>query len=146
MRYLINEQDIIELIKELEALNSDMDRLLENASILAQHKDIQESRIISDERHATALASLLNQIRNYADRLFNALLLAWVPGCHPSHDVALFLDTPTIPKSGYSGSKSSFEFRMMICGKPVDVTRPPLWHEANVTVFEEDDMAMTHGM
>ncbi|KAF2804505.1 uncharacterized protein BDZ99DRAFT_525713 [Mytilinidion resinicola] len=126
--YLIKEQDITELIEELDAINVDMDRLLAHASILAQHKNIQESRIISDERHAKALASLLNQIRNYADRLFNALLSAWIPGCHASHNVALFLDKPTVPKSGHPSSESSFKFRVIICGKP------------------EDGVAVTHGI
>jgi hypothetical protein len=146
VRYLINEQDITELIEELDALNSDMDKLLANASILAQLRNIQDSRIISDERYAKTLASLLNQIRTYADRLFNAFRSAWIPGCHPSHDVALFLDTPTVPKSGYPSSKPSFKFRIMICGKPVDVTMPPLWHEGNVTVFKEDGVAVTQEM
>ena len=150
--YLIKEEDITELIEELDVLNSQMDRLLANTNILAQQKNIQDARIISDERHAKALASLLNQIRTYADRLFNAFRSAWIPGCHESHDVALFLDTPTVPKSGYPSSKSSFKFRMMICGKPVDVIMPgkPVdakmpssWHEAHVTVFEEYGVTLT---
>ncbi|KAJ4300025.1 hypothetical protein N0V90_005274 [Kalmusia sp. IMI 367209] len=145
VQYLIKEQDIKDLVKDLEGLNSDMDQLMKNAAILAQYKNIQESRIISDERHAKSLALLLYQIRNYADRLFHALLSAWIPGCHASHDVALFLDTPTVLKPGHLCTTSLFMFRMMICGKPADVSRSPSWHEASVTVFEKDDVAVTQG-
>ena len=102
VQYLIKEQDITELIEELDALNSNMDRLLANASILKQHKNIQDSRIISDERYAKTLASLLNQIRTYADRLFNAFRSAWTPCCHASHDVALFSRHANSPKIGLS--------------------------------------------
>lgn len=135
--YLIKEEDIIELIEELDARNSDMDRLLANANILAQQKSIQKSRVISNEPQARAMASLLNQIRAYTERLFDAFCSAWTPGCHSSHDVALFLDSPIVPKLSYPKSKSSFQFRIMIRGRPRDPEMAASWHEANVTVFED---------
>ena len=96
----------------------------------------QESKIIPDEKHARALSSLLSQIQTYTDKLFIALRSAWIPDCHPSHEVALFLDTPVIPKIGHPSPSSSFRFRLMMCGKSVNVAMSTLWHHANVTVVD----------
>ena len=138
-QYLIKEKDVEDMTRELEKLNLSMDRLLTNTSILHPQKSIQEFRIIPDERKATALVSILEQIQIYTDRLFEAFCSVWVPGCHSSHDVALFLDTPVFSIPDYPRLKArSFKFRMMLGGKPVDVTMSSSWHEANVTVLEED--------
>jgi hypothetical protein len=140
VKYLIKEDDIKELTSELDGLNSSMNRLLANTNILHQQINTQESRIIPDEREAMAIASLLKQIRTFTDRLFQAFHATWVSSCHPFHDVALFLDTPTFPANGISRSKpSSFKFRVMLNGKSLDVSMSSPWHEANVTVFEEDN-------
>jgi hypothetical protein len=141
--YLIKEEDVIVMTAQLDSLNSSMSKLLTNTSIIHQQKNVQQSRIIPNEREATAIASLLKQVQGYTDRLFQAFRSTWVPGCHRSHDVALFLDTPVLPISDYrSSSIQSFKFRVMLSRKPLDITLPSSWHEANVTVFEEDSIMM----
>ena len=140
VKYLIKEEDIKTLTTELDSLNSSMNRLLANTNILHQQINIQESRIIPDDREAIAVASLLKQIRAFTDRLFQAFHATWASSCHPFHDVALFLDTPTFPTHGIPHSKPySFKFRVMLNGKSVDIAVSSPWHEANVTVFEEDN-------
>ncbi|KAJ4302674.1 hypothetical protein N0V90_001563 [Kalmusia sp. IMI 367209] len=70
--YLIEETTILALTKELDDLNSSMNRILKNERELHQLKSIQASRIIPHERKASTMASLLKQIRTYTDRLFEA--------------------------------------------------------------------------
>jgi hypothetical protein len=136
--YLIEESTVTNLTKDLDKLNSSMDRILKNERELHQLKSIQASRIIPDERKASAMASLLKQIRTYTDELFEAFCTAWVSSCHPSHSVALFLDLPAFSSTGYpSSATSSFNFRTLLSEKPVDV-QVPAWHEASVTVLEDD--------
>jgi hypothetical protein len=94
--------------------------------------------IITDERKASAIASHLKQIRIYTDRLFEAFCIAWMSSCHPSHNVALFLDHPEFSSAGYPISPtSSFDFRALLSEESADVQVPGLWHEASVTVLED---------
>ncbi|KAL2819272.1 hypothetical protein BDW59DRAFT_165135 [Aspergillus cavernicola] len=138
--YLIKEEDVKALTAELASLNTSMDTLVRNATILHKQQNTMESRVIPDERKALALAFVLNQIRGYTDRLFQAFHSALVPGCHPSHDVALFLDTPSFPVSRQLGLKPGlFRFRLMLNVYTLDVMTTSVWHEAHVTVSDEDD-------
>jgi hypothetical protein len=137
--YLIEESTVTALKDDLEKLNSSMDRILTNKRELHQLKSIQASRIIPDERKSNAMASLLKQIRTYTDKLFEAFCTAWVSTCHPSHNVALFLDLPAFSSTGYTSSDtSSFNFRMLLSDKPADAQVLASWHEASVTVLEDD--------
>jgi hypothetical protein len=141
---LIKEDDVIRLTKDLDELNLNMDRLLANSNTLHQH--FVESKIILDIGKASALAVLLQQVRDHADRLFQALLEAWTLGCHPSHEAMLFLDIPVSPKNNrhrhpFNCDKSAFKFRLVLRGNPADMGEGPSWHETNVTVFEEKEDA-----
>lgn len=146
VQYLIKEPDIISLLGELDDLNLEMDRLLTNADAMAQHKTIRESQIVAEEHRAKELASLVDRIRAYADRLFNSLFLVLMTHCHTIHDVALFLDTPHVPTSADTHAQSSFEFRMMICGKPQDVTGDLSWRRTNVFVYDDESSSTVPGM
>ncbi|PVH98683.1 hypothetical protein DM02DRAFT_673217 [Periconia macrospinosa] len=143
--YLIEEATILSLTKDLHDLNSQMNRILKNNRELHELKSIQASKIIPDERKASAIASLLRQIRTYTDRLFEAFCKAWVSSCHPSHNVALFLDVPAFSSNSWSHSGiSSFNFRTLLNEWPQDVQVLPSWHEVGVTVVEGDSSQIIH--
>ncbi|CAI6340020.1 unnamed protein product [Periconia digitata] len=143
--YLIEEPTIKSLTKELHELNSQMSRILTDNKELQELKNIQVSKIIPDERKASAMASLLRQVRSYTDRLFEAFCKAWVLSCHPSHNVALFLDTPKFSTTGWpSCGISSFNFRTLLNDWPKDVKLSPAWHEVGVTVMEGDISQKIH--
>ena len=126
------------LTRELNELNLSMDRLLANSQTL--HQQAVEFKIIPDIRGASSLAVLLHQIRDSADRLFQAFHSAWTGGCHPSHEAMLHLDIPVSPRIKRVSSRiSSFKFRLVLCEVSCDTCEEPVWHETNVTVFEEDE-------
>jgi hypothetical protein len=141
---LIKEETVTALTKSLDEMNSTMDRILKNERELHQLKSIQASWIIPDERKASAMASLLKQIRTYTDKLFETFCTAWVSKCHRSHNVALFLDVPVFSSTNYAGSHTSFNFRTLLSETPVDLQVPASWHEASVTVLEDDTLSTLH--
>jgi hypothetical protein len=139
-QYLIREDDVIRLTKDLNELNLGMDRLLANSNTLHQH--LVESKLISNSGNASTLAALLQKVRDRADRLFQAFCEAWSLGCHSSHEVMLFLDTPVSSNGkldSLNSNISAFKFRLVLRGKTTDVTGEALWHETSVTVLEEEE-------
>ena len=133
---------MIRLTKDLNGLNLSMDRLLSNSNTLHQH--LVESRIIPDIGNARSLASLLQQVRDRADRLFQAFHEAWTLDCHPSHEAMLFLDTPASLKGdchSLNSNRSAFKFRLVLRGEPAGQSGGLSWHETYVTVFEGDAKA-----
>jgi hypothetical protein len=120
--YLMKEDDVISLTAELDSLNKSRDTLLANAAILHKQKSLRESRVIPDERKALAVAYVLNWIRSYTDQLFRAFHTALVPGCHSSHDIALFLDAPNLDLLKQPRTmSSSFKFSVMLAGSIADM-------------------------
>lgn len=139
-QYLIREDDVINLTRDLDELNLDMDRLLANSNTLHQH--LVESKLISNSGNASAIAAVLQQVRDRADRLFQAFCEVWTLGCHSSHEAMLFLDTPASSKGkldSLNSNISAFKFRLVLRGKPPDLNGEASWHETNVTVLEEDE-------
>ncbi|KAJ0420841.1 hypothetical protein BJY00DRAFT_122439 [Aspergillus carlsbadensis] len=130
--YLIKEDDIKQLTADLDAINRRMDRLLANTMTLRTQR---ESRVVPDERKARALAAGLAQIKDHTDQLFRAFHAALAPGCHSSHDVALFLDTPALPQwEKLSRAPDFLSFRILLAGGLARMSSSSLWHEAQVTV------------
>jgi hypothetical protein len=134
-KYVFAENSIKAFTEDLASFTKTMERLLRNRK--TQHEQVQKEQLIFGSIPAIAVSAtlILQQIRVYTDRLFNAFLDSWAAGCHPSHEAMLFLDTPVFTDIKSLNTRiPSYKFRLMLCG---DLVNMSAWHEADVTVFNE---------
>jgi len=125
------------MTNELDNLNSNVGKLLENAEKL----HATDTQIIVDIKQATALDMMLQQVRNRAEKLFHAFLEAWKLNCHPSHHTMLFLDTPAFPQKKNTSLKfnaSQYRFRVVLQKPAANIGEGQCWRETYVTVLDLD--------
>jgi hypothetical protein len=134
-KYVFAENAIKNFTEDLASFTKTMERLLTNRK--TQYEQVQKEQLTFGSIPAIAVSAtlLLQQIRVYTNRLFNAFLESWATGCHLSHEAMLFLDTPVFTDTKSLSTKiPSYKFRLMLRG---DLVNMSAWHEADVTVFNE---------
>lgn len=130
------------LTNELNGLNKSMAKLLTNRRNLYQRVESRNSTDPGAARCVRTLADQLQQVRNHADRLFDAFHRSWAAGCHTTHEAMIYLDTPAASRETKQTSlqASTSKFRVLVRGKPGNhpCLHVPTWHETTVTVEEVD--------
>lgn len=128
------------LTNELNRLNESMAKLLTHRRNLHQRVESRNSADPGASCCVPALADLLQQVRNHADRLFDAFHRSWAAGCHKTHEAMIYLDTPAASEKTkkINLQASSSKFRVLVRGKPGEnpCLQVPNWHETTVTVEE----------
>ena len=133
IKLALGKSDIDEHIARLDAVASLTGRLLDAGNAIRQMDTTASPKTFKK------VVGSLNRVRNYANQLYTAIMLGWVPGCHSTHDVKLYLeDRAEEPKSlAYSTKrrKPCISFKV-IFASGLNAGPEMLWHESEVEIIE----------
>lgn len=135
---------------KLTLRKDDVDRKIteikESTNVLWQLQSIgfsiRQLEATTPSRNSKEMAYSLIRIRDYADRLYNAIALSWNPGCHSSRQASLMLKDrveASVPASKHRIKNPSppLSFELVLASERT-IACNSLWQEGYVEVIEDE--------
>ena len=128
IKFNIKKDELDRLIKELNESGAMLTRLR------ASSKNIHDEITQTKSKRSIRFSLFLSQIRKHTLSLHMALSQGWKSGCHPQHNICLYLDGRTAP---LRKAKSPIEF-MLALPNPASIKTHQELQEIQVEVMEEE--------
>ena len=126
---MLHEDDVDEKITELERCTNILWQL---QSIGTSVRQIEAT---APSKNSKKLAKSLTRVQGYANRLCQAIVRGWPPGCHSTHEARLMLkDRIEAPAPSL---KRQLDFNLIFASD--FMATDTLWYEGNVEVVEGND-------
>ena len=128
VKFSLNKEELEELIIKLDQSSKMLTRFRSRAA------EIHQGYIQSSSRTIAKLASVLSRVQTHVNCLYSAVSRRWMSGCHPEHNVRLYLDSHSAP---LQKKRSSVAFRLALLDMQSNAMHDA-WQDAHVEVMEDD--------